>query len=164
MSRISAEMKSEVTYNPLGLKPGDEVWMSKWRVSQFPRRTKITVDRMIVDTKMTGGKIHVRSPILKQGHGFDPTDHTCDYTSAITRNKQDAIRWIEQEIERLREILSPAIIRHGDEEYALFAKGLSSREILSARSDSSEIVCHEFTSYRKKKITKVYDVQAEIQF
>ena len=140
MSRISAEMKSEVTYNPLGLKPGDEVWIAMWKIAELPERTAIFVDQVIVDTKAIGGKIHVRSPMSKPGCGFDPTYDTF----AITRDKQSAIRWLEREIERLRKILSPAAMNRGDEKYTLFTKTLSSREILSAKSDNGEIKCHEF--------------------
>ena len=142
MPRISAKMMTEITYNPLNLEPGDEVWIAMWRISEVPGHTAVFVDQVIVDTKPTGGRIHVRSPMSKPGCGFDPTYYTS--TSAITRDKQNAVRWIEREIERLRKILSPAAMSRGDEKYALFAKTLSSREILSARIDNGEIECHEF--------------------
>ena len=145
MPRISAKVKTKITYNPLNLKPGNEVWKATWIISEVPRRTAITMDQMIIDAKTTGGKIHVRSVMTRTGYSFDPTHYNIyDYTSAITRNKQDAIRWIEREIENLRKILSPAAIRRVDEEYALFSKSLSSREILSAKSDNGEVECHEF--------------------
>ena len=143
MPRISAKVKTKITYNPLNLKPGDEVWIAMWGISELPERTTIFVDPVIVDTKATGGRIHVRSPMSKPGCGFDPTYYTSP--SAITRDKQNGVRWIEREIERSRKILSPAAMSRGDEKYALFAKTLSSREILSARIDNGKIECHEFT-------------------
>ena len=140
MSRISAEMKSGVTYNPLGLKPGDEVWIAMWVIDDLPGQTDIIIGQVIVDTKAIGGKIHVRSPMSRPGCGYYPIY----YTSAITRDRQSAIAWIAQGIARLRTILSPAEMERGDEKYALFTKTLSSREILSAEIDNGEIECHEF--------------------
>ena len=147
MPRISAKIKTEITYNPLNLKPGDKVWIAMCRISELPERTTIFIDQMIIDTKATGGKIHVRYEMSRTKYRFDPNRYTYNYTSAITRNQRDAIRWIEREIENLRKILSPAAMSRADEKYALFAKSLSSREILSARSEHGEIECHEFSSY-----------------
>ena len=145
MPRISAKMMTEITYNPLNLEPGDEVWMAMWRIAGLPEHIAIFVEPVIVDTKATGGKIHVRSPMLEPGYGFDPTYYT-DYTStaAVTKEKQGAVRWIEREVERLRKKLSPAAMSRVDDRYALFTKTLSSREILSAKIDNGEIECHEF--------------------
>lgn len=147
MPRISAKMMTEITYNPLNLEPGDKVWMAMCSISELPERTTIFMDQMIIDTKAMGGKIHVRYEMSRTKYIFDPNHDIYDYTSAITKNKQDAIRWIEREIEKLRKILSPAAMGNGDKKYALFTKSLSSREILSARSKHGEIKCHEFSSY-----------------
>ena len=142
--KVSAECIAEILYNPLNLKPGEEVWVATCEINKSRWRVGMFVDQAIIDTKTTDGRIHVRSPIHKPGYGFDPTYFTYNYAAAITRNQQDAIRWIEREIKRLRKILSPSAMEYGDKKYAQFTKTLSSREILSAEIDNGEIECHEF--------------------